>query len=141
MTGGDVAPAIPIDPVMNFMDDATPSLDIEVPCPFDSTAQMEKEYHIKTNSNRQFIVHSDDKTEEAILATIDMENDSLEIDSDKENSTSFISQCSICNVSNIDTSKTIKRKQAPALKVEKDFYNINNEKQLRLIKLRDAIAQ
>ncbi|XP_032690276.1 uncharacterized protein LOC116853330 [Odontomachus brunneus] len=83
MTDGGVAPAIPVDPVMNFMDDATSNLDIEVPCPFDSTAQMEKEYHIKTNSNRQFIVHSDDKTEKAILATIDMENDSLEIDSGK----------------------------------------------------------
>ncbi|XP_032686572.1 myb/SANT-like DNA-binding domain-containing protein 3 isoform X2 [Odontomachus brunneus] len=46
MTGGSVAPAIPVDPVMNFMDDATPNLDIEVPCPFDSTAQMEKEYKI-----------------------------------------------------------------------------------------------
>ncbi|XP_032677318.1 uncharacterized protein LOC116846958 [Odontomachus brunneus] len=91
MTGGGVAPAIPVDPVMNFMDDATPNLDIEVPCPFDSITQMEKEYHV--NSNRQFIVHSDDKTEkEAILATIDMENDSLKIDSNKENSTSFISQ-------------------------------------------------
>jgi len=43
MTGGGCPSTIPNDPVKNVMDAATPNLDVEVPCPFDSTAVFERE--------------------------------------------------------------------------------------------------
>lgn len=43
MTGGGNPSTIPNDPVMDFMDAATPNLDLEVQCPFDSTTEFEKE--------------------------------------------------------------------------------------------------
>jgi len=43
MTGGGCPPTSPNDPVMDFMDATTPNLDLEVECPFDSTAEFERE--------------------------------------------------------------------------------------------------
>lgn len=43
MTGGGCPVTIPNDPVMDAMDAATPNLDLEVWCPYDSTAEFEKE--------------------------------------------------------------------------------------------------
>lgn len=46
MTGGGVSPAVSVDPVMDFMDATTSNLDLEISCPFDSTAQFENECKI-----------------------------------------------------------------------------------------------
>lgn len=57
MTGGGPAPEQPNDPVMAFMDATNSNLDIDIDCPFDSTAVFEKEcehfasYKTLTNSN------------------------------------------------------------------------------------------
>ncbi|XP_011859160.1 PREDICTED: myb/SANT-like DNA-binding domain-containing protein 3 [Vollenhovia emeryi] len=140
MTGGGVSPAVPVDPVMDFMDATTPNLDIEVPCPFDSTAQFEKEYHIKSNSKRQ-LIPSDNEDGDSISIADDMENVSSQIVLHTENSKD---QYSMCNVKNIAAGGTMKRNQnnqIPASKIEKNFRNLNDEKELRLIKLCEAIEQ
>jgi len=43
MTGGDPAPVQETDAVMAFMDTTNSNIDIEVDCPYDSTAVFEKE--------------------------------------------------------------------------------------------------
>lgn len=43
MTGGGPAPVQPHDPVMEFLDETNANVDIEIDCPFDSTAVFEKE--------------------------------------------------------------------------------------------------
>ncbi|XP_077277680.1 uncharacterized protein LOC143905895 [Temnothorax americanus] len=113
MTGGGVSPAVPVDPVMDFMDTVTPNLDIEVPCPFDSTAQFEKEYHIKSNSKRQLI--SDNEDDDSILIASNGENVPPQVAQHRENSTG---QYSKCNVNKIVTSGTMKKNQIPASKIQ-----------------------
>lgn len=43
MTSGGPAPVQPNDPVMDFIDTTNANVDIEIDCPFDSTAVFEKE--------------------------------------------------------------------------------------------------
>lgn len=43
MTGGGPAPVERVDPVMDFMDGATGNIDVEIDCPFDSTAAFERD--------------------------------------------------------------------------------------------------
>jgi len=59
MTGGGCPSTILNDPVMNVMDAATPNLDVEVFCPFDSTAVFEKEctYIITVHHNSTYFLN------------------------------------------------------------------------------------
>ncbi|XP_018367899.1 PREDICTED: uncharacterized protein LOC108764258, partial [Trachymyrmex cornetzi] len=137
MTGGGVSPAVSVDPVMDFMDATTPNLDLEISCPFDSTAQFENEYNIESNSNRQLITNNNDEEDKDSVLVADEENVYLQ-NLDKENSEG---RYSMSNMNKIGAGRTMKRKQNSVLKNKQDFYNITDEKELRLIKLRDAIEQ
>lgn len=43
MTGGGLAPVERADPVMDFIDETSGNIDVEIHCPFDSTAGFEKD--------------------------------------------------------------------------------------------------
>lgn len=43
MTGGGPAPVERADPVMDFIDETSGNIDVEIHCPFDSTAGFEKD--------------------------------------------------------------------------------------------------
>ncbi|XP_072764126.1 uncharacterized protein [Anoplolepis gracilipes] len=64
MTGGGPASVQPNDPVMAFMDATNANLDVEIDCPFDSTAVFEKEYNVKMDYASERIVIEDESEKE-----------------------------------------------------------------------------
>ncbi|XP_018362905.1 PREDICTED: uncharacterized protein LOC108761067 [Trachymyrmex cornetzi] len=132
MTGGSCPVTIPNDPVMDAMDAATPNLDLEVWYPYDSTAEFEKEYNIKSDSGKRQIIISDDEDD----AVPDVPK---KFDTSKLINTKIIKSNSndIVNISrNVNNSKVAFQPD-----VGNELKNIRDEKELRLIKLREGIEQ
>ncbi|KMQ85326.1 hypothetical protein RF55_16196 [Lasius niger] len=134
MTGGGNPSTIPNDPVMDFMDAATPNL--EVQCPFDSTTEFEKECHIQRNSlEKEFIIS--DKEKENLSSQVSKKFDipkSINTKKIKSNSNDVV-----------NISRSVKRNQNSKAALQPDIIDNEletvREKELRLIKLRETIKQ
>ncbi|KAK0158043.1 hypothetical protein PV327_011224 [Microctonus hyperodae] len=60
MTGGGPAPVERADPIMDFIDETSGNIDVEIDCPFDSTAGFEKDYDMGF-LNESLTVQDEDK--------------------------------------------------------------------------------
>ncbi|KMQ89579.1 hypothetical protein RF55_10773 [Lasius niger] len=71
MTGGDPAPVQQNDPVMEFMDATNSNIDVEIDCPYDSTAVFEKENNVETvgtsTIKKRLLISDDDENDDNII--------------------------------------------------------------------------
>ncbi|XP_072752400.1 uncharacterized protein [Anoplolepis gracilipes] len=157
MTGGGPPSVQPNDPVMAFMDATNANLDVEIDCPFDSTAVFEKEYNVKMdcaseriviedesekeNENIDDICHEDYIHQNILSTSFSTPKEKIAI---SRNSTSVEKRAtsSINNISEKKVTASVNAlKGKKATSNIKNIENIRDEKELRLIKIRETIEQ
>ncbi|KMQ87412.1 hypothetical protein RF55_13313 [Lasius niger] len=117
MTGGGPAPVQPNDPVIAFMDATNANIDIEIDCAFDSTAVYEKEYNVKMDSTkRKLIIEDENKEEEDNIDAVIYDQ----------------------NIPPTFRSTPLEKRATSNIR---NIQSIRDEKELKLIKIREAIEQ
>ncbi|KAK0072052.1 hypothetical protein PV325_011946 [Microctonus aethiopoides] len=159
MTGGGPAPVERADPVMDFIDETTGNIDVEIHCPFDSTAGFEKDYDMGFLDESLTVLDEDkDICSETVVshpgnqshrssyqASTSKKKETWSHTNLKDQGGDIYSDTVLSHPGN-QSNKQVPSQLASSSKKKgtsshENLKNISDERELRLIRLREAIEQ